>query len=202
MIQLSILIPSTPSRWDMTKVLFDRLELMAQGKDIEILCFFDNKKRSIGAKREALKNISKGKYFMFVDSDDDLLSINEIYEATFKDVDVITFKQRCRNQDGSDFIVTFGLGNEVEHNTQDGRYLDCKRPPFQMCPWHHSHKGIRYPNVNYGEDGVWSLEANKKATIEHHIDKIIHSYNFDINVSEASTQDNEHWKNPNHESHS
>jgi hypothetical protein len=64
---------------------------MCEGKDIEILLFLDNKKRTVGGKRDALVQMSRGKYFMFVDDDDDLVSIDEIYQATFQDVDVITF---------------------------------------------------------------------------------------------------------------
>lgn len=195
--RLSILIPSIPSRFDMAKERYTRYIEMVGDKDIEVLLFMDNKKRSIGAKREALKNISKGKYFLISDEDDDLLSIDEIYEATLKNVDVITFKQRCFNPDGSEFIVTFGLGNEIEHNTEKGRYLDCKRPAFHMCAWNQRFKKIHYPDISYAEDGVWAIEANKLAKTEIHIDKIVHSYNFSPLISEAPTESNEYWTNPN-----
>jgi hypothetical protein len=41
--------------------------------------------------------MSNGKYFMFVDDDDTLLNVDEIYEATLQDVDVITnsFANEC-----------------------------------------------------------------------------------------------------------
>ena len=199
--RLSILIPSTPSRWEMTRTLYDRVCEMCEGLEIEILLFVDNKQRTIGEKREALKNISKGKYFLILDSDDDLLSVSEIYEATIQDVDVITFDQKCRNADGSEFTVSFGLGNPVEHNKhpETGMYVDCLRPPFQMCAWASKFKSIKYPAINYGEDGVWMAKANKRAKSEIHIDKILHSYNFNPEVTEASTESNSHWKNPNEE---
>jgi hypothetical protein len=31
-----------------------------------------------------------------------------------------------------------------------------------------------------------------------HIDKVLARYNFDPQVTEASTEDNSEWKNPNH----
>jgi len=195
--QLSILIPSIPSRFDLAKQRYMKYMGMVRDKNIEILLYMDNKKRSIGYKREGLKNLSQGKYFMICDDDDELLSIDEIYEATFQDVDVITFKQNCLNTDGGTFTVTFGIGNEIEHNTEDGRYLDCKRPPFHICAWNEKFKHIPYPDISYGEDGVWSLEANRLATTEIHINKILHSYNFSSETTEASTEDNEFWKNPN-----
>lgn len=196
--RLSILIPSIPSRFERAVKLYNEILAMCGGMDIEVLMLTDNKKRTIGEKREALKNLSKGKYFMFVDDDDSLLSVKEIYEATEQDVDVITFKQICKNQVGSEFVVTFGLGNEVEHNvTEWGYYLDCNRPPFHVCAWSAWYKKIPYPDISYGEDGVWSLAANEAAISEVHIDKILHSYNYDPSISEASTESNKHWINPN-----
>ena len=182
---LSILIPSIPSRFGQAILLYNDITVMASGKDIEVLMFTDNKRRTIGEKREALKNISNGKYFMFVDDDDSLYSVVEIYEACKQDVDVITFKSKCRNADGSEFIVTAGLHNEVEHNTEDGRYLDCKRPPFTQSAWSEDFKPIKFPASNYGEDWGWCEQAIKQATTEVHIPEILHGYNFDPAVSEA-----------------
>jgi hypothetical protein len=195
--RLSILIPSVPSRFEKAQHLFNELSAICQGMDIEILMLTDNKKRTIGEKREALKNISQGKYFMFVDDDDSLKNISSIYSATENDVDVITFRQQSFNSDGSSYIVTFGLGNPVEHNTENGRYLDCKRPPFHVCAWHSKFKEIHYPDINYGEDAVWVQQALEIATTEYFIDEVIHCYNFDLNITEASTVSNEYWRNPN-----
>jgi hypothetical protein len=93
MTQLSILIPSIPSRFDKAIGLYHKIVFLVGERDIEILMLTDNKKRTIGEKREALKNASNGKYFMFVDDDDDLVDLEDLYNATFEDVDVITFQQ-------------------------------------------------------------------------------------------------------------
>lgn len=182
---LSILICSIPSRFELAKKLHDDISIMCEGKNVEIIIFTDNKKRTIGEKREALKNISNGKYFMFVDDDDSLYSVDDIYEACKQDVDVITFKSKCRNSDGSEYIVTAGLGNEVEHNTEDGRYLDCKRPPFTQSAWSEHFKSIPFPALNYAEDWGWVEQALKKAHQEIHIPEVLHGYNFNPAVSEA-----------------
>lgn len=197
MTQLSILIPSIPSRFGKAKALYEKLLGMVGDKQIEILMLTDNKKRTIGEKRDALKNASNGKYFMFVDDDDDLLELEDLYNATFQDVDVITFKQLCLNEDKTTFVVTFGLGNEVEHKNIRGRYLDCKRPPFHICAWSKKFRDYKYPSVNYAEDWGWLEQVLPLAKSEIHIPKIIHSYNFDPNVTEASTESNMIWKNPN-----
>jgi hypothetical protein len=197
MTQLSILIPSIPSRFERAKSLYEKIDFLVGDKDIEILMLTDNKKRTIGEKREALKNASNGKYFMFVDDDDDLLEIEDVYNATFEDVDVITFKQLCLNADKTTFTVTFGLGNEIEHTSHNGRYLDCKRPPFHICAWNQRFKDYEYPCVNYAEDWGWLQKVLPLAKTEKHIPKIVHSYNFDPKISEASTDSNIVWQNPN-----
>ena len=196
--RLSILIPSIPSRFDKLLATYNQIASMCEGKDIEVLAFTDNKKRTIGEKRDALVQMSNGKYVMFVDDDDTLLSVDEIYEATLEDVDVITFKQECLNADKSTFVVDFGLGNIIEHNKdENGNYIDCKRPPFHVCAWHKKYKEFRFPNVNYGEDWAWVEQFVKYAQTEVHIDKVLHKYNFDPKVTEASTEDNDVWTNPN-----
>lgn len=196
--RLSILIPSIPSRFDKLLATYNHIANLCEGKDIEVLAFTDNKKRSIGEKRDALVQMSNGKYVMFVDDDDTLLSVDEIYEATLQDVDVITFKQECLNADKSTFIVDFGLGNDIEHNKdENGNYVDCKRPPFHVCAWHKRFKEFRFPSVNYGEDWAWIKQFIHDAIKEVHIDKVLHKYNFDPKVTEASTDDNDIWTNPN-----
>jgi len=190
MTRLSILIPSIPERFDKAKALYNHIFSMIGDKDIELIMATDNKKRTIGEKREALKNISRGKYFMFVDDDDSLYELDDIYEATAQDVDVITFNSRSRNAGGSTYIVTMGLGNPVEHNNDGkGNYTDIKRPPYQCCAWHEKFRWIQYPAMNYGEDWEWVKQALPLASTEVHIDKVLHGYNFDPEVSAAGTPD-------------
>jgi hypothetical protein len=195
---LSILICSIPSRFEKARALYEHILAMVGDKNIEVLLFMDNKKRTIGEKREGIASLANGMYVMFVDDDDSLYSIDEVYEASKGRYDVITFKSKCLNSDGSEFIVTFGLGNEVEHNTKDGRYLDCKRPPFPQCAWwRYYYHQFHFPDINYGEDWEWTKRVIKYATKEFHIDKVIHGYNFSPAISEASTETNAFWKNPN-----
>jgi len=40
--QLSILIPAIPSRWERAQKLYTKINKMCEGKDIEILLFLDN----------------------------------------------------------------------------------------------------------------------------------------------------------------
>lgn len=196
---LSILICSIPYRFDKARALYEHCMQLVGDKNIEVILFMDNKKRTIGEKRESAASIAKGKYVMFVDDDDSLYSVDEVYDATFKNVDVITFKSKCLNSNGSEYIVTFGLGNEVEHNDDgNGNYIDMKRPPFPQCAWWRLYyQQFHFPDINYGEDWEWTKQVLKYAKKEFHIDKVIHGYNFNPTTTEASTETNDFWKNPN-----
>jgi hypothetical protein len=194
MTRLSILIASIPERFDKAKALYNHIFNMIGDKDIEVIMCTDNKKRTIGEKREALKNISRGKYFMFVDDDDSLYELDDIYEATAQDVDVITFDSKARNNSGSSFIVNMALNNPTEHNNDgEGNYTDLKRPPFPCCAWHEKFRWISYPAMNYGEDWEWVKQALPLAATEVHIDKVLHGYNFDPEVSAAGVPDEKYY---------
>ena len=197
-IQLSILIPCIPSRFDTAKNIICKLQENIADKKIEVLCLIDNKVKSIGEKRDDLVQVSNGKYFMFLDDDDDIENLDEVYEKTFLDVDVITFKSECRNSNGSKFIVTHHLGNEIEHtNDGNGNYIDCNRPPFHINAWNKKYKEYRFPFVSYGEDWGWLKQFVDLAQEEAYIDKIVYKYNFDPLITEASTESNSEWTNPN-----
>lgn len=194
---MSILIPSIPSRFEKSQKLYKMLLDKAEGKEIEIIMLVDNKVMSIGEKQNKLKDCAHGKYFCFIHDDDKLVNLHDIYEATSLDVDVITFNAVCSNTDGSSYIVTQQLGNEVEHNTKDGNYLDCKRPPFTNCVWHNKFKQFDFPHISYSEDWEWVKQCLEIAKTEHHIDQVLFKYNFSLETTEASTESNEYWTNPN-----
>jgi len=188
--QLSILIPAIPERWDMGRTLFMKLRQMCEGKDIEILYLMDNKKRTCGEKHEALKNISNGKYFMFCHDDDDILRIDEVYQATFQDVDVITFKQLCDspNDAKTPYVVTFGLGNPIESfpGPLPETYADCRRPPWTVCAWNRKFKSIPYNGI-YAEDSDWVQRALPEAKTEVFVDVIVHRYMWDREITSDPT---------------
>ena len=74
--KLSILIPSIPSRIQDRMIplyhkLQEQIRKLDNPKDVELLCVIDNKRRSIGYKRESLVYIARGNYLAFVDDDDD-----------------------------------------------------------------------------------------------------------------------------------
>lgn len=199
--KLSILIPSVPSRIDKVKSLYDRLNNLIGDSPIEVLIFTDNKKRSIGKKRESLVKISNGEYVCFLDDDDDFFDeyVNELLLATEQGADVITFKQKC-TIDGKSCIVDFDLNHTENEEVKmiKGEYRDVKRMPFHICAWKSEiAKSEDFPDVGYGEDWDWCKRILAKTNTQYKIDKVLHHYVFDSNVTEAPTESNEVWTNPN-----
>ena len=97
--KLSILICTVPSRVDSYfPKLLKKLESQLN-KNVEVLWLGDDKKRSVGEKRNNLLSIANGEYVTFVDDDDD---ISDDYVKTIlhyivngKGVDVINFNVMC-----------------------------------------------------------------------------------------------------------
>ncbi len=187
----SILIPAVPSRIARLTALFTLLESQVGDRPVEILSLLDNKKRSIGFKRDALVQSARGKYLAFVDDDDTVAddyvsSIVHQIEST-PDVDVIVFDQGVTINGENQFKVTHGLelNNEGVHK-KDGLWQDINRRP-----WHHNvwkteiAQKHRFTDISYGEDWEWCKRVLKDVTTESRIDKMLHFYRFDEKVTEA-----------------
>ena len=69
----SILISAIPERFHTVQpLLFSLLETrsVARMPDIELCYLLDNKRRTVGAKRNALLDAARGEYVSFIDDDD------------------------------------------------------------------------------------------------------------------------------------
>ena len=190
--KLSILIPSVPNRIT-TKLLtlYNKLDEQVQKlnnpKDVEILVFLDNKRRSIGYKRESLLYIARGNYVAFAD-DDDLVEDHYIEQAikainNSNDVDVITFKEHVFINQNGPYSLTFELGYP---NNDSVTVPNAKRPPWHCCFWKRKlAQQFHYPDIMYGEDWAWASQANQAANTSYHIDKFMRTYIYNDQVTEA-----------------
>jgi hypothetical protein len=199
--KLSILIPSIPSRFEKMQNLYNRLLIECENLPIEILCLVDNKKRSIGEKRDALVQLAKGDYLTILDDDDDFFEgyAKEILEGISWNVDVICFKQKS-TLDGKSFYVDFSLTNKNETAQLDDNenYVDIKRLPFHCCVWRTKiAQSERFSNVSYGEDWDWCKRLIPKCKNEYKVNKVLHHYIFNSETTEAPTESNKVWVNPN-----
>lgn len=177
--KLSILIPSTYDRGEMTNQLTRYLEFLTQpyASDIEILVAMDDKTMSIGEKRDRLYASAKGEYAWQIDSDD-MVSLNSVDQimAVLKNEspDCIGFKERAimngklytsnhsnkyldwgENEDGFDFVRTIFMKDVV------------KTEIAQSVP---------VLSLRYAEDIDWSRRLKHHLKTEHYINDFIYYY--------------------------
>lgn len=191
--KFSILMPSIPSRLEkMCIPLLKKISDQSDGKPVEILTLIDNKKRSVGLKRDALVQTARGEYLAFVDDDDE---ISEDYVDSIllaidngNNADVIVFKQIAQINDGNEFEVDFSIEHINEDAEQfDGIWKNIKRQPFHVCVWKTEiAQKYRFPDASYGEDWHWCKRVLKDIKTEYRINKKLHFYRYRDNITEAA----------------
>ena len=182
--KLSILTPTIPSREKQVKILQQKIQRQIGDLPVEHLVFCDNKKRSIGEKRQSLVNIANGKYIAFVDDDDDICYgyVMEILKAAQSNPDVITFKQQAFYNEHESEII-FGINNQDQLFNPGGTTY---RGPWHICAWkRETIADCQFAFTNYGEDKIWSLQARQKIKTGLHIDKILQIYRHSSLTTEA-----------------
>ena len=190
---LSILIPGTPRRMAThARHIVEKLNAQAEHLPVEVLYLLDNKRRSVGHKRQALLDIAKGAYVAFCDDDDDVSPaycaeiINAIQTHYLKSgtrADVITFDQQA-DIAGNVGLVSFGLGQENMEFNPNGVTL---RNAWHVCAWRRDlAMTARFPDLMDGEDWEWAEQLCDRATVEHHINRVLHYYFFRPQMTEAT----------------
>ena len=187
MIKLSILVATIPSRIDnYFPRIIKTLQKQTDGRsDIEILGLFDNKKRSVGQKRNELLKLAQGEYLTFVDDDD---RIAEDYVSSIMSTLIANPNADC---------VCFGCETTVNGgdrhfskysvNYSYSRIGDQWRgKPAHTMIWKSAiAKKYAYPDKNYGEDVDWVVKACTEIKNEVQIDKVLYFYDFNSSVSET-----------------
>jgi glycosyltransferase involved in cell wall biosynthesis len=179
---LSILIPSVPSRLEKVGALIAKLD---GDPRVEVLAFTDNKRRSVGAKRQALLDISRGEYVAFVD-DDDWISddyLAELLPRCESGPDVVTFEQEATIDGVTGRIIFDAACRAHEHWKPNGI---ARRRPFHVCAWRRALavQGV-FTEINYGEDAAWVDQVAPLAKNHLHIAKVLHFYRHDSAKTEA-----------------
>ena len=182
--KLSILTPTILGREKQLKALSEKLAKQIGDLPVEHLVFCDNRKRSIGEKRQSLVDIANGEYIAFCDDDDNVSDnyVDELLKAIETKADVITFNQKAI-YNGLESEVHFGIRNQDGQFNPGGITL---RAPWHICAWNRQNvKGCVFVFSNYGEDLVWSHQARKRIKTGHHINKVLHTYIHDAATTAA-----------------
>jgi Glycosyl transferase family 2 len=185
---LSILTPTIPLRIQLIGMdcqwLMSEINDQIGGLPVEHLVLCDNRARSIGAKRQSLVDIARGKYIAFVDDDDEVSDdyVERLLFAAATGADVITFRQRAI-YNGLESEVHFGINNQDGPFNPGGITL---RAPWHVCAWKREVvAGCLFGESNYGEDLVWCQQSRKRVRTAHHIDAVIHTYRHDAATTAA-----------------
>lgn len=204
----SILISGIPERFHTVQpLLYSLLETQAVGRmsDIELLYLLDNRRRSVGAKRNALLDAACGEFISFIDDDDMVAAdyVKRIHDAILQarrtDVvpDVICFGQRASLQPhGITHECTYSLAHWRNRPADNRRQLAAapgpdgqplphtllwSGPPAHTMCWRRALIGTtRFPEKQFGEDVAWVDVMCERATMELQLDgEPLYLYNFD-----------------------
>lgn len=187
---LSILTPAVPSRFGQLTGLCARLEYQIGGLPVEHLVLMDNKKRTVGEKRDALLRAARGKYVAFVDDDDNVTGnyVSAILNATRDDPDVITFRQMATvNQFSRTVEFKLGNPNEPWSHYPIETLPPIKRNAWHVCAWRRTLAILSsFPASNYGEDWAYAARLCAMPGLkETHIPEVLHFYRHSSETTEA-----------------
>jgi len=176
--KLSILICALDERKHLRLQLVNHLERQST-KEIEILVKSDNRKMTIGAKRNYLLQKATGDYVVFIDDDDwvDGNYIPLILDAVKTDPDCVGIVG---------IMSTNGKGNRrFEHSILYGGYFELNtiycRPPNHLNPIRRTiAQQFEFKEINMGEDTEWALRIMKsgKNRTQVMIDHPIYHYRY------------------------
>lgn len=155
--------------------------------DVEVLFLLDNKKSTIGTKRQQLLNQAKGEFIVFID-DDDVISDNyvaKIRETCIDNLetDIITYLVSVSINNGPYKLCKYSLYNAKDYNTNTTYY----RIPNHICVVKTDiAKSIGYKDISFGEDSDYAKRLLPKLKRECSINEVLYMYNYNQQTSESN----------------
>lgn len=184
--RLSVLICTIPEREDEFEKLWSHMLRQWHGlpyaiaKRIEIIAVSDERRMTIGAKRNLLLDYSYGDYVCFIDDDDWVseMYLTRLWIGSLQDPDCIGFSIKCENYPtpGKSKLADVGYG-KAWRETTDRIY----RPPYHKTPVRASiAKDARFPDKSFGEDAEYSSRIMNKVKEVHFIPEVLYTYNAPV----------------------
>ena len=171
--RLSILICSIIGREQSLNKLLEDLEKQKTDK-VEILVKIDNKKLSIGAKRNLLLKKAKGDYIVFID-DDDEASVNYITKILY----ALKTNPDCCGIEG--LLIRPGHKFKFLHSIQYRKWYNKDdvyyRNPNHLNPVRRELAlQVGFPKINHGEDQDYSSRLFPLLKTEEYIHGVLYYY--------------------------
>lgn len=181
--KLSVLICTIPSRTNMLAKLLEIL-LPQATPEVEVLWLGDNKRRSIGYKRNALLAIAQGDYVTFIDDDDRVAGdyVKVILAAIRGNpgADVITFVQMVSVNGGRPKPCYYGV--ELEYCDRKSEWTG--KPSHTMVWRRELAASELFNDQSQGEDVDWAKRASLRVKVQVQLPDRLYHYDYNVKVSE------------------
>lgn len=184
----SILVAAIPERYHSAQgLLFSLFESqgIARMADVQLVYLMDNRRMSVGEKRNELLRMAKGEYISYIDDDDEVAPdyVQRIYQTIVKTrksespADIICFPQRATLHPANvTHECTYSLAHWRDRKPEERRMLspsdkpnvlNWSGPPAHTMIWRREVvKDARFPEQNFGEDVPWVDAVCAKAKTE------------------------------------
>jgi len=190
--KLSILVPTVPSRLDFfyPRIIKTLLKQVEKHDNVEIIGLFDNKKRTVGEKRQNLLDLAKGEYLVFIDDDDRISEdyIDSILETLNNNpnTDCVVFDCiTVVNNSNKETFCKYGIEFDKAHYINDDKTQWRGKPAHTMVYKSSiAKKHIFNTMKNCEEDIDWVNRACLDIKDQSRIDKVL--YYYDANYKSTS----------------
>lgn len=191
---LSILIPTVPARRNnVVQTLLTELEKqVGNNKEVEILSLYDNRRMTIGEKRNMLLSLARGKYLTFIDDDDmvapdyisEILKVIHTNASEETPIDCITFIQDFYRSGQRMYPCTYS--KDFEYTKEKNNIKMWTGKPAHTMIWRSEiAKQRSFPLLQTKEDVGWCVQVTQLIKREHFINKVLYMYMYDPTKSES-----------------
>ena len=187
-IKLTILVPTVPSRISTyyPRLMKHLLDQIKPYNNIELISFFDNKKRTIGKKRSEMLRLAQGEYTVFIDDDDRISDdyVSEIMKALSENpaADCVVFDNMASINGGNPILCKYGIEFEYGYTREGTEWRG--KPAHTMVYKSSIAKKYQFNDMNNGEDMDWVKRIFHDIKIQVRIDKV--RYYYDANYKTTS----------------